>query len=220
MLQSQGFLSSLGIPYAECRSQAEVDAKAQSVVTSFRDVEAGTYTTPNLSPSSPVNPAEMDFFKIIEHAAALQAMNAAVLAGDVSMAHSDLDKANVIAVSIGLSIVACPSDISIRANAPGRLGDVARLVANNDFPVRINGVVVQLSDVATVKSALDALVAQQPAPPPPPTTAFVPVYLPGPLPGLQVGQTFPAADGTKYTYGSLPFGPPPQYVTYYYVRVV
>jgi hypothetical protein len=159
---------------------------------------------------------EMDVQKIIAHSAAMNAVLAAERAGDVDLTHADLDKANRLALDLGLPPVAAAlSDIQIRANAPGKLGEVAQLVSQGSFPVKINGVEVQLSNVAVVKPVLEPLVAQVPTPAPAPT-AFVPIYLPGPLPGLTEGVSFPDAGGNKWVYGrlELPFG-----VTYYIVRV-
>jgi len=210
MIQSQGLLSELSIPYSDCPTQADIDAKAQAVIAAYNAKKAGTYTTP--APATPPTGSwNFDISAISAHYSSLAAMQAAQKAGDVATAHADCDKANTVAPLAGWPWESCSmSDIDILCNAPGWTGRVAQAFVAGEYSVFAN--------MDAAGQIIAAAVAQTPTPAPAGPAAISFMDLPGPLPGYILGQTVKFPDGSDWVYTNLPFGPPPLNATYRLVR--
>lgn len=196
-MQSQSFLSSLGISTADCQTQADDDAKLAAVLLCFQAMKTGTYASPSPAPRDPM--AIYNVNAIIAHDNALWAMQAAVRSGNLTVAHQDCDQVNSLDSNDPVVNCGMP-DINILANDfTSWNGTVARQI--------LGGTITLFNDMANAATLIAAGEAITPAPPPPPPAGPpIVIYLPGPLPGFSVGQSIAAPGGALWVYSFVPFG--------------
>lgn len=205
MIQSQDFLSRLGIPYFDCTSQADIDAKTQAVIASYQAVKKGIYQSPAYKVADPSTQTQFDLAQESARTAAVLAMEAAVQAGDVVTAHADLDKVNQLGAGMGIGAIVIKPDIQILANAPGWNGRIAQLVTQGNFPVKVNGTETTLADPAA-GAVIEAAIAEVPKPPAVKTTITIQVGQPNDPHPAPVGTTVQDAAGNNWQFIASPFG--------------
>lgn len=213
MLSPQNSLQKMNIPTADCQTAADETAKWAAVQAAVAALNAGTYVTPN---AGSVGAISFNLAAINSHYSYVTLMYASVASGDVAGAHHYDDLANGVGASIGLPIVGCPQpDINILANSTGWMKTVASEVLGGQLP--------QLSTDPVAAQVLinQCLAATQTPAAPAPATLGIVINLPGPMPGMFVGQTETFPDGSVWIYTAQLFAMPPATVgpTYQFVRI-